>query len=1162
MSKIDKIIENSLDKLSKVYLEKNAIFGVLTSTNFYLHTKDIPNAIEKVIADTALLFEKISRIEISLITGFSLPVIDFELERMSVEGYLIHIDYFDKNKLNTNLSKIRKDLKDKIIDEENYFELNKLLESYYIKQYKLTDKGIFLAKNNQKNSLEFNEELICYLVLVDDSFWLIEKENETKYLPGGDKITIGPEYYPSIEKFLQSNSKIILGSNHAFDNLTETSNITLYENKKCKVWISERNYSNPSFLLTNGSKIVSYNFHGSITFTQFPINALEKLLMDHIYNELNGKEIIFVKNTNLPCCLLKIELYNEHLIDNLAKIKPDYFTKLYSDDIEFNFNDGIYLTRYQIAPFLRSKESCLCFCYQYLKTKFSNEQIIGEKNLIENCKSSIVEISNLIKEKIPINLNELLEYLRIRETSSPNRTIFIFEDELEIEVKTKLSNLGINKFNFEIFEFNENIIAICTLNNEFEKIKDLMIKNSSFFERGNTKAIYDFYLIPDNNSENKLNFIGGLLSSSLNGKLTSKESLKKLTMEKEQELNQLMQYIKKNIPKNPDDYYTKLIQFLRKKAKVDFYIVEEEGDKIVNDLISKGFENSATIESLNVKDNSIETVISISNALFEKYTVNKLPNILQNISLNQTFDNFPEEQELRIDFSFIIKDGSITSFTKLLAMHLGGKFHKQIASNKEIKEFYSNNVNLLNNISNKYNINNSDVLSKLNWKDCLNLAKDKYNILIKEDEITKKIKFQFPNLSEEKIIIIEDIGNLVANVILDDEMISSSINIKLIKKSSSQVNVNLNNKNLDFAFNLITHPLDKKSLEILSIIRSSLIIENKLMSIKNGINTMKSIAGEIYQKAIEFNSLLEKLDLEDSDIEIKIREYINKDKIFIDDYIFHKVSNDFPKSNFIIKILSGENFVASIIQFSEIEKYYNNENIKESFLGYTQHEITANDKNRIKYKLTLLPEIFSTKDSQKFISMIVSESVKNQLLTKNDITLIADDKFTELITRMNFFDINLEKLDVTEKWLLPLLKEQLNNALLIKEDVVNSRFKIIFGKVFNNKKFDYTDDEIIVPINRREIASFVKNEMESLLDLDLKIPYLEDDNKNTFLVKYVVNSIRDFKELLNIRFKQYPDIANTVEKTKLFNELFNATLEQSILSDKDKEIVKKEREVY
>ena len=1174
MSKIEEFLRNSTDKTSRIFLRKNASYGNLSVTNCYLHTQDTPNSIEKVIADTALLFGVISRIEISLITGLSLPVIDFELERMSIEGYLIHVDNFNKNKLQKNIKEIKKDLQNRIISEDNYFELNRLLESYYIKQYKLTENGINLSKKNQKNSIEFREELDCSMVIIDEKFWSIGEKDESKFLTGGQKTSIGPEFYPSIELFLQNNSKTILETYLSFNSLSETSIISLYENRNCVMWIGENNNLQPSFLISNGTKTISYNTEIS---PNFPIRTLKNLFKQQIIDKLildhkiklkidentffKFKENVNDDNSKLGC-LLKLELYNEEFIDYISEIKPHYFRNLISDDIELDYLDDIYLTRYQFLPYPKNKKACLSFCYHHLKEKRSTVWIVNYDDLFYECKSTIDIINGLSEVALSIDSRELLEYVLKREKESPIRKIYLYEDEVKIDVESYLSELGIES-TIELSNKEGPIKAVCTITKGFEKVRQENIKKSSFLERGSTKANYQLILIPELNANSKLYYISGLISTLLNEKIISKKSLLDLVIKKDQELENLLFEINQKSTKLEKDFYEKLIIFLRKNIKINFFIVEEEIDKIITYMIAKGFENLAKIEFLSVNDNYVKTVISIKNDLFEKYGIEKLPNILENSIITQSFDNYPNDQNIQIEFKFIIKDGNKSNITKLLAMRLGGKFKNEITTYKNISDFYSKEIRDLQSISKESNIIISeDLVSQITWNDCLKLAKTKYKILIKEEEIIRNIRALLPDVPEKNIFVQETNNILTANILLSKNILIANKTMNEIQKNTNEMNIEFDNKKFDFKCFLKIHPQDKDSLEILTYIRAIKIFENKIMSIQNGINTIKSLAGDFYQKAIEFAPNIEKFDFDNITIEQNLRNFTEKKMLFIEDYIIEKISKEFQDKKILTNMLTKENLAALIIPYTEINQYYNDQ-FKESLLGFTEQEIITESKIKINYKFIILPELSSVKEIQFYISLIIGEKIKEKLISKEEILFVGNKEIEDLIQKMSYFKIKIEEISLSEKWLIPSLKNQFKDNILIKEEILKNRIKEIFSGILNNKNFDFIDDIVQMEINRREIDSFIKNNKESLLVLDIQFPYLDLENKKiNFTIVYIVSNIKDFKELLNLRIHQISATTNKQEKMNLMNNIFDKTLHQSSLSEKDKKIIMSEKEEY
>jgi hypothetical protein len=958
LKSIDFILKYTKDKKSRFFLTKKASLGKLTVNDFLIHTTTEPSAIEMVIAKITALLGTISRVEVSMITGLSLPIVNSEMETMVVEGYLSSTNSFSEQKLKLNIKKITENVESVF----QYHEIETLQGSSFVKQYQLTDKGREMIDKKQKNSEEEKEELECNLVIVENELWGIKKGKNTLFVSDGEYKGIGPELYPCYEKFLQEKSDQVLNEKEQFKMLIESSNILLHENPNCEVFLGE-NYQQDSFLLINDHKNYNFDYLGSVQeysimelcslFTQ---KIRDNLLLDK-FDKANNSGHSYYKLKNFrpndskrqKGCLINFNLKKKRIVNFLADNQLELFKNFTSDIYEIELSDEAFITRFQITPNERSKSCQLPFYYHHYKANNPNTTIYLRNKFLKKCKKTLESRYNY--QKPIISPEELFDYFLEREGEEKERTVYFFEDEAKIESKEFLKSLGFKgKVSINVDNIGLHSIVILESGFDGSVIFD-KIKSNRTINRGNDSKEFKIILLPENKKEIITKFLSFVITPKIRGKLLSYSSFRKILLEDEKRIQGICKRFNIELIKSKWKNLETVIDYLRKIKEIEFFIIEEESERELERIVVKGLMNNAIIKERKLEGKNVNVLISLQKELFTTKKLIALPKLLRTKNVKHTFDTYPEEQEFSIEIDFMIEDNDSEGLTALTALRTGYHFKDKIVFEKELKTFSKNEIKRIYSLASATQKENPELSKIYDFKKCLKQARKDFTFYILEEEIENHLKKKF-KLADRKYISIKNLNKKMdVQLYLSAEKIRKYLSEKSVLNTNETEKIEIADKKIiEFTLNIL--PQNERALKELILIRTIEKVKTDPYPKIQTIGIAKSLAGMIIKESEDYLEPIEKQKIYEEIEESLIVESQKKQNLFIEDYLSKEIERKYQELPYLITSTSDENKIALLLNKEKIIHFYFKNKLIKFFFKKKSQKIKINNEKSNNYTVT------------------------------------------------------------------------------------------------------------------------------------------------------------------------------------------------------------------
>ena len=706
-----------------------------------------------------------------------------------------------------------------------------------------------------------------------------------------------------------------------------------------------------------------------------------------------------------------------------------------------------------------------------MSEKINNNEILFEKNKIP----PIFQFINL----------ENFDY-----SFSISKQIF---DPISISFKT-LENEEIDKKNIKKKE--KSVISTQTSNskNLDKKTKQAIKKNKQKLKKKEEEKAEELKLA----KQDSKNGIYSIKLTKEDKKKKEKEKKQKINLIKQQQINN--EKIKNQIIKNT---FNMIETFINEKNNIN----ENENDKKQNENKNKKKKNKNNKKNEN-KDLNNEIKNEIENnkkvddfikSIKAKKENEKKENSKENLKMNffnkykylfildptfrlklRNIENSIDEEIINDLFSMIKKSNILEKEILKDSCVLIDSLNEIIYSNLNenlLKNFISNNINLINEFSNQIENENENYF--------ILICNILYSLIKLKNELNKEIEINIENLFE---IIIENIKknlnefkdfNIKSNNFLINNLLLYFL-IRIFKNDKNEIIENLLNKfleNIINNFNIKEENLEKFKIlffNVKFILKLFNIFETKKEKFYSlNIKTTKFIENN-------FNLIQEKIFKLNSKKYLNIIFYVIKIYIFNMDLYYYLETNLFEDFFNLLKIVTEKE--PFINEFEEKKLF---------FKDFELNTLSFNSDDGISNYCMILMKIFKFFDKENFDEKIYIEYFK---------------KIIEIV------------LDIKQKYLfdkyLQLLSRELNNKINIK--ISNEIFNFILNKILNIQK-NIKEIKILkefiqfykkFDLIKNNVINYIKNVDNSEIKEQINILFLLSFfNKNDKKIDELINNI-------------------------------------------------------
>ncbi len=390
--------------------------------------------IEWLTLKAAEVFGTITRIEIHILSGFTLAVVEDVLNKMEESG-LLNIEEFDRDSLNRNLAKLEREFG----DEWKTHQIINILNRPYIIQYTLTDDGKKALEENFKTLEE----------IVDLNVFVIG----TPFKLFFDELVLKAQSYEEVDVDTQLANKVLFLAQKEGEGLesgmvplaiTNDTAISGFEVASADFWLLVETPEGEESMIGDGTSFLP--FLTSIAFirwssppTKDPLSAFIKVdmtakdvvtralsnkyqMVESVIQEglkLNPETNVWTLTTDIEMAKLIYAVDREPIEKHVAEIQAQFdgawhiIVQLNLKPMETLDAEGIYAARFHS----RVDRTGFTFDegFEQWKSILQEEELENEKNLYQKVLALLVEYKCLKKEmpKIPtlvVNLDYFLSF--------------------------------------------------------------------------------------------------------------------------------------------------------------------------------------------------------------------------------------------------------------------------------------------------------------------------------------------------------------------------------------------------------------------------------------------------------------------------------------------------------------------------------------------------------------------------------------------------------------------------------------------------------------------------------------------------------------------------------------------------------------------------------